>query len=193
MKLSIRAAFSNDIPLIMSLEKHAATAAHWSVEQYQALFRASAPSRIVLVIEVAGSAAVPADQGAGGTPAGQPAGCRRCGEQKLNEREEVEQKLDEPTQIQGFVIVKAVGVEWEIENIVIAGPAQRHGLASRLLTHVLDMARAQGADSIFLEVRESNLAARRLYEKWSFVESGRRKQYYQGPQEDAIVYRREFS
>jgi ribosomal-protein-alanine N-acetyltransferase len=55
------------------------------------------------------------------------------------------------------------------------------------------VAEAQGAESVFLEVRESNRAARFLYEKWSFVESGRRKQYYQGPQEDAIVYRREFS
>jgi ribosomal-protein-alanine acetyltransferase len=192
VKLSIRAAVPTDLPVIMSLEKNAATAAHWSVEQYEALFRASGPSRIVLVIE-AGSAAVPAAQGAGGTPAGQPAGCRRYGEQKLNEREEVEQKLDESNGIQGFLIAKAVGVEWEIENIVIADPARRRGLASRLLTHVLNVEGAKGAESIFLEVRESNLAARRLYEKWSFVESGRRKQYYHAPQEDAIVYRREFS
>jgi ribosomal-protein-alanine acetyltransferase len=167
------------------------------VEQYEALFRASGPSRIALVIEVAGSDAVPAAQGAGETLAGQPAGCQRYVEQKLGKREEVEemdeQELDEPTQIQGFVIVKAVGVEWEIENIAIASPVQRLGLGTRLITHVLDVARAKGAESIFLEVRESNLAARHLYEKWAFVESGRRKQYYQGPREDAIVYRREFS
>jgi ribosomal-protein-alanine acetyltransferase len=191
VKLSIRAAVPTDLSIIMSLEKNAATAAHWSVEQYEALFRASGPSRIAVVIEE-GTAAVPAAHGAGGTPAGQPAGCRRYEEQEVFEREEVE-KTNEPNQIQGFLIAKAVGVEWEIENIAIDGPAQRFGLGSRLLNHVLDLARARGAESIFLEVRESNRAARFLYEKWSFVESGRRKQYYQGPQEDAIVYRREFS
>jgi len=55
------------------------------------------------------------------------------------------------------------------------------------------VARAKGAQSIFLEVRESNQAARSLYEKWAFVESGRRIRYYQNPQEDAIAYRHSFT
>jgi ribosomal-protein-alanine N-acetyltransferase len=50
------------------------------------------------------------------------------------------------------------------------------------------LARERGADTVFLEVRESNLAARRLYEKATFVEKGRRQLYYQEPEEDAIVY-----
>jgi ribosomal protein S18 acetylase RimI-like enzyme len=52
----------------------------------------------------------------------------------------------------------------------------------------LALARSRGAEEIFLEVRESNLAARRLYETSGFSESGRRQSYYQQPQEDAIVY-----
>ena len=80
-------------------------------------------------------------------------------------------------------------LEWEIENIAIAGPARRRGLGTRLLGELLDLARAQGAESVFLEVRESNHAARALYEKWSFIESGRRKKYYKDPEEDAILYR----
>ena len=52
MKLSIRAATSTDLPAMMALEKHAATAAHWSAQQYGALFRASNPGRIALVIQV---------------------------------------------------------------------------------------------------------------------------------------------
>ena len=69
----------------------------------------------------------------------------------------------------GFIAGRAVGEEWEIENIAVAGPARRRGLGTRLLGEFLDLARDRGAEAVFLEVRESNLAARRLYEKWAFV------------------------
>ncbi len=150
VQLSIRAATSTDLPAMMALEKHAATAAHWSVEQYQALFNPSSAGRVALIIQ-------------------------------------------EERGVQGFVIARAVGVEWEIENIAIAGPARRRGLGTRLLGELLDLARSRGAESVFLEVRESNLAARGLYEKWSFTESGRRRKYYKDPEEDAILYRLGFA
>ena len=54
---------------------------------------------------------------------------------------------------------------------------------------LLRRAQSEGATAIFLEVRESNHAARSLYEKWAFSESGRRPRYYTQPEEDAIVYR----
>jgi ribosomal-protein-alanine N-acetyltransferase len=95
--------------------------------------------------------------------------------------------------LQGFLIAKGVLDEWEIENIAIAGPARRRGLGTRLLGEFLDHARAKGARAVFLEVRESNLAARALYEKWSFYESGRRPRYYSDPVEDAIIYRHTFA
>ncbi len=41
---------------------------------------------------------------------------------------------------------------------------------------------------ILLEVRESNLPARRLYEKHAFRDVGRRRMYYKDPAEDAILY-----
>ena len=44
------------------------------------------------------------------------------------------------------------------------------------------------AESVFLEVRESNTAARGLYEKLAFHQTGRRKSYYCAPLEDAILY-----
>jgi ribosomal-protein-alanine N-acetyltransferase len=90
------------------------------------------------------------------------------------------------------VIARVLGDEWEIENIAIAGTARRRGLGTRLLGELLDMARARGAAAIFLEVRESNQAARALYEKWAFLESGRRPIYYKNPPEDAILYRLDF-
>jgi ribosomal-protein-alanine N-acetyltransferase len=42
---------------------------------------------------------------------------------------------------------------------------------------------------VFLEVRESNAAARCFYEKAGFVQTGRRKSYYTDPAEDAVLYR----
>jgi [ribosomal protein S18]-alanine N-acetyltransferase len=147
MTLAIRAASISDLPAMTALEKRAATAAHWSAEQYATLFRDA--GRVALVMQ-------------------------------------------EESQLQGFVIARGVGEEWEIENIAIAGPARRRGLGARLLGEFLDLARARGAATVFLEVRESNQAARALYEKWAFLESGRRSRYYKDPEEDAILYRLEF-
>jgi ribosomal-protein-alanine N-acetyltransferase len=100
--------------------------------------------------------------------------------------------VEEDADVQGFIVGRVLDDEWEIENIAVAGLARRRGLGSRLLGEFLDVARSGGAQAVFLEVRESNLGARRLYEKWAFVESGRRKHYYRDPEEDAIVFRLEF-
>lgn len=94
--------------------------------------------------------------------------------------------------IAAFIVAKALGPEWEIENVAVSGPARRRGLGSRLLGQLLDLARSRGALQVFLEVRASNHAARALYEKWAFVESGRRKAYYADPPDDAVLYRLAF-
>jgi len=96
--------------------------------------------------------------------------------------------LEEEAGVQAFIAGRALDKEWEIENIVVAAGARRRGFGTRLLEEFIDWARDRGADTVFLEVRESNLAARRLYERWDFVEIGRRKRYHQEPEEDAIVY-----
>ncbi len=149
MTLSIRAATVADLPAMMTLEKRSATAAHWSAEQYAALFRFPNPGRVSLI-------------------------------------------LQEEAELQGFLIARGVGEEWEIENIAIAGSARRRGLGTRLVGEFLDLAKARGAAAVFLEVRESNQAARALYEKWAFLESGSRRSYYKDPEEDAILYRLDF-
>lgn len=97
--------------------------------------------------------------------------------------------IEEDAQVCGFLVALSTGAEWEIENIAVAGPARRRGLGTRMLGEFLDLARAEGASSVWLEVRESNAAARSLYEKWAFVESGRRPAYYSDPAEDAVIYR----
>jgi len=95
----------------------------------------------------------------------------------------------EGREVEGFAVARGVGTEWEIENIAVAGAAQRHGLGTHLLVELLERLRQAGARNVFLEVRESNRPARALYEKWAFVESGRRKAYYRDPDEDAVLYR----
>ena len=95
--------------------------------------------------------------------------------------------IEEQSMVSGFIVGRQVGPEWEIENIAVTGPARRRGLGTRLLGEFLDFVRSRGGSQVFLEVRESNLAARALYEKWAFVEAGRRKSYYENPTEDALI------
>ncbi len=91
--------------------------------------------------------------------------------------------------ILGFIVGKAIGEEWEIENIAVHAAEQGRGLGTRLLKEFLNLATSKGAKTVLLEVRESNRAARGLYQKSSFVEAGRRRKYYRDPGEDAILYR----
>jgi ribosomal-protein-alanine N-acetyltransferase len=100
--------------------------------------------------------------------------------------------LEEHGHVMGFVVACAVESEWEIENIAVSGSARRRGLGSHLLGEFLNLVQRQGGQAVFLEVRESNHAARNLYEKWAFAEAGRRKGYYQDPPEDALVFRFSF-
>jgi [ribosomal protein S18]-alanine N-acetyltransferase len=95
--------------------------------------------------------------------------------------------IEENSQAAGFLVARSIDAEWELEDIVVTASAQRRGLGTQLLNEFLNLARH--AQSIFLEVRESNLPARRLYEKHGFAQSGRRTNYYHSPAEAAIVYR----
>jgi ribosomal-protein-alanine acetyltransferase len=101
--------------------------------------------------------------------------------------------LDDEAGVLGFIVGRALDKEWEVENVIVAEAVRRRGFGVRLLGEFLDLARGRGAQKIFLEVRESNHGARRLYEKSAFVESGRRRLYYREPEEDAIVYQLGFT
>lgn len=95
---------------------------------------------------------------------------------------------EEAGRLCGFVCVKTVAGEWEIENVVVAAEFLRRGVASALIHDLIRRAESQSAAAILLEVRESNLPAQRLYRKHGFREVGRRRAYYQAPAEDAILY-----
>ena len=92
-------------------------------------------------------------------------------------------------QIAGFIVARAVGPEWEIENIAVAPDFRRQGIGRQLVAAVIAQARQEDAAAIYLEVRESNTAARGLYSSFGFVESARRPAYYRDPSEAAVIYR----
>ena len=95
---------------------------------------------------------------------------------------------EEAGKLCGFVCAKAVAGEWEMENVVVAAEFLRRGIANHLVRELIQRAAGEAASAILLEVRESNLPARRLYEKHGFREVGRRRVYYRDPMEDAILY-----
>lgn len=99
---------------------------------------------------------------------------------------------EEAGELSGFVCAHAVAGEWEVENVVVAAKFLRRGMADALLRDLIQRASAEAASAILLEVRESNLPARRLYEKLGFLEAGRRPMYYKDPPGDAILYTRRF-
>ena len=147
-KSLIRLATSVDVHAMRRIEAQAATAAHWSEDEYERIF-AGDPPRLALVIH----------------------------------------DTHDDT-VQGFLIANRIGPEWELENIAVAAGARRRGLASALLGHFLDGVKQQGGESVFLEVRASNAAARALYAKYGFAVTGLRRNYYQYPGEDAVLYRK---
>lgn len=97
--------------------------------------------------------------------------------------------VQEGEAISGFLGALQIVREWEIENLVVAEKERRRGLGSGLIEAFLEVARQENATTVFLEVRESNSRARRLYEKAGFELTGRRQSYYREPEEDALVYR----
>jgi ribosomal-protein-alanine N-acetyltransferase len=89
----------------------------------------------------------------------------------------------------GYAVLATGADEAHLLNLSIAGAWQRRGLGRELLDHVVSLARELKVQKIFLEVRASNAAARRLYANSRFREIGVRRSYYPAHtgREDAIV------
>lgn len=83
--------------------------------------------------------------------------------------------------------------EGEIGGIAVAPEHRRRGVGEALLAALCAEAKRRNAAALLLEVRESNLAARRLYEKNGFETVGKRKNYYEKPTENAILMTKFFS
>jgi ribosomal-protein-alanine N-acetyltransferase len=90
-------------------------------------------------------------------------------------------------EIVAFANYWLVADELHILNIATHPQLRRLGHATRLLAHMIDVARAVPCRLVTLEVRRSNTAAQRLYRRFAFRAVGVRPNYYAEDQEDAIV------
>jgi [ribosomal protein S18]-alanine N-acetyltransferase len=89
----------------------------------------------------------------------------------------------------GYSVLWFAADEGELGDIAVLPEARGRGIGRLLLRESIKVAVDRGARFLYLEVRDSNAAARGLYEKFGFSIAGVRKQYYTGPAEDAIVMR----
>lgn len=89
----------------------------------------------------------------------------------------------------GHGVISQVLDEAHLLNIAIAVEQQGKGLGLQLLEHLMQRASERGCVECFLELRESNQSAYRLYERFGFNEIGRRRDYYPAVSghEDALV------
>ncbi len=89
--------------------------------------------------------------------------------------------------VAAFCCVWVVLDELHINNVAVRPEFRRQGLARALLAHVTREAVQQGATRATLEVRRSNTAALRLYDRLGFALGGVRRNYYANPVEDALI------
>src|SRR5215210_9374743 len=87
----------------------------------------------------------------------------------------------------GMIVVWLIVDEVHVATIATHPDFRRRGIVKKLLSHALRHLSSEGAQSSFLEVRASNLAAQEMYRKFGYGESGVRRRYYRDNDEDAIL------
>ena len=90
----------------------------------------------------------------------------------------------------GYAVLMPAADEAHLLNLSIVAHCQRQGYGSQLLLRLCEVARGQGRQLIFLEVRPSNEAGLRLYARHGFQRIGLRRDYYPAPagREDALIF-----
>lgn len=96
-------------------------------------------------------------------------------------------------EVAGYCGIYLAADEGEVTNVAVAPGYRRHKIAETLLHKTMAEAHGRGAQRFFLEVRSQNAPAIRLYQKAGFRVIGSRKNYYQYPQDDALVMMHEFA
>ncbi len=81
--------------------------------------------------------------------------------------------------------------EAHVTNVAVSGLRRGEGIGRLLMENLMELARENHMESMTLEVRVSNTAARNLYKQMGFVEAGIRKNYYSETKEDALILWRE--
>lgn len=94
---------------------------------------------------------------------------------------------DEQDALMGYACVYRALDEAELMNIATVPAFRRQHVGDEMLTHLKAYLKARDVHYFYLEVRESNIAAKRLYEKYGFETMGLRKNFYDNPKEHAWV------
>lgn len=90
-------------------------------------------------------------------------------------------------QIAGYCVCYQSLDEGEITNVAVKKELRRQGIAGKLLEKLFYVGAERGIERFLLEVRASNEAALRTYEKAGFQRTGLRKNFYTQPAEDAVI------
>ena len=90
-------------------------------------------------------------------------------------------------QIIGYCCLRLLAGEGEIQRIAVLPEYRRLGIGRKMMEAMVNYATKNQAYAISLEVRESNFAARRLYESFGFAAEAVRRGYYHNPLEDALI------
>lgn len=93
-------------------------------------------------------------------------------------------------EIAGFIVARLIAGELHVNNVAVRPEFRRQRLGLRLLKTALGVAERYGAHIAHLEVRAGNEAAQRLYATCGFRVTGRRRNYYRSPVEDALLMSR---
>lgn len=94
---------------------------------------------------------------------------------------------EEEGKILGYCGILMVLDEGDITNVAVEKSHRGQGIGQALVQELAERAGQRGIALLHLEVRQSNEAARGLYNKLGFVEDGLRKGYYEEPREDAVL------
>lgn len=95
--------------------------------------------------------------------------------------------------VQGFICMRCVAAQGELEMLVVAPKARGQGVGRRLLTQGLAYIQQQGAGRCLLEVRAGNTGAVRLYQALGFYTIAQRPQLYSAPTEDGLCMQIEWN
>lgn len=87
----------------------------------------------------------------------------------------------------GYICGSCVEGDMEISSVAVDKALRRRGIARAL---IVELERLRTPDTAFLEVRESNVAAKKLYLSLGFEPYGIRRGYYSNPEEDAVLMRK---
>ena len=86
----------------------------------------------------------------------------------------------------GYLVCSRYDTVWHLMNVAVEPKRQRQGIATTLLERLFEQA-DKPSEQYTLEVRTSNDAAIRLYERFGFRAAGRRRAYYHDNREDALI------